>query len=276
MANLRAVLTVALLSFAACSDGGAAKPDAPLIHLDAAIDAVPDAPPAPDAPNYDFSCLNNTAPATATATIVLSGTAQEITNSGATPSIGPAANVSIKACTGDCLGPNLKDTQTTPAQGTFTTTAISTGGTPLDGYFDAAKTGDQRTLVYPPSPLTMTTANVPLLIFSTGTWGLVSIIAGATPDPTKGAFVVAVTDCASTPIADGVTVTVKQGGTAITGTTTFPLGQLSAMAAGAYLILNVPVGDTEVGATYMGMTLRAHVIKSIANATTETIVRPGF
>lgn len=275
MGNLRAVLSVALLSLAACGDdGGSAKPDATVIIVDAAVDAAPDTPPLPDAPSYDFSCMGNAAPTTATATVSISGTAQEVTLQGMTPSIMPKNGVMVKACTGNCTGQNLKDTQTTANAGTFATAAITTGGTPINGYLDATVSTAKRTLVFPPSPLIANTPNVPILMFSNAVWQALPLFVG-TPDPQKGHAVIAVTDCAMMPI-DGATISVKQNGTAVAGTTEFDLGALSAMAAGAHLVLNIPPGDTEVGATYNGMTLRAHVIMSVADSVSETIVRPGY
>lgn len=278
MGNLRAVLSVALLSLAACGDdGGSAQPDAPLIHLDAAVDAIPDSPPLPDAPSYDFSCLNNTAPANANATVTISGTAQEVVLNGTTPGIQANSGVSIKACKGDCMNANNLGTTTSATSGAFSTAALATGGNALDGYLDATKAGDRRTLVYPPSPLTMDQGNIPLLQFSTGAFAGLNAFFGLNQnDVTNGVVGLVVTDCMNTPITTAVTLTVKQNGTAVSGTMTTDLGALAAQAAGTYLISNVPAGVTEVGAVVNGMTFRAHVINVVAGATTTTGVRPGF
>lgn len=277
MGNLRAFLSVALPAVAVAACGGNdAKPDAQIVIMaDAAID-VPAIDAPPDAPSYDFSCSTLPAPTTATANVVLSGGGQEVVINGGTPSIQAAVGVTVKVCKGDCTAANLLDTKTTAAGGTYTTASLATGGVPLDAYLDGTKTGNHRTLVFPPSPVIADTPNVPVLMFSNAAFGLIGQVAGTQPIATKGSFALAIVDCANTPVVVPLTLSIKQGGTAVAGSTTFDLGALAAQAAGTYLVLNVPPGDTEVNATVNGQTFRAHVIKSIADATTETIIRPGF
>lgn len=277
MGNLRTVMSAALLSFAACSGDGAAKPDAPLIHLDAAIDAIPDAPPPIDAPNYDFTCLNNTAPTNIAATVTISGTAQEIYLNGTSPGIRANGDVAVKACKGDCMNANnLGTTASTVGTGAYSTASLTTGGTAVDGYLDATKVGDRRTLVYPPSPVAQSQNNVPILQFSTAAFNALNAIGLISQnDQNNGMIGIVVTDCMNTPI-DGAAVTAKQGGNAA-GDAPLDLGPLSqGMAPGTWLITNVPPGDTTVSASYLGMTLRAHVVKSVLAATTTTGIRPGF
>ena len=278
MGNLRAVLSVALLSFAACGDdGGSAKPDAPVIHLDAAIDMAPDTPPLPDAPSYDFSCLNNAAPTTAAANVTVSGTAQEVVIQGTSPAIQPNANVSVKACKGNCAAGNNLGTTTSASNGAYSTMALATGGVPLDGYLDATKTADRRTLVYPPSPLTADQGNVPLLMFSNAAINALNLflLEPDQNDTTNGIVGIIVTDCMNTPITTGAVVATKQNGSVV-GDAPLDLGNLAAQGAGTYLITNVPAGDTEVSATVNGMTFRAHTVGVIAGTTVTTGVRPGF
>ncbi len=278
MGNLRAVLSVALLSLAACGDdGGSAKPDAPIIQLDAAIDMAPDTPPLPDAPSYDFSCLNNAAPTTANANVTISGTTQEVAVQGTMPAINANANVTVKACKGNCTGPNNLGTVMSDGQGVFTTAQLATGGVPLDGYLDTTKTGDRRTLVYPPSPLTMNQGGVPVLMFDNAAFALFNqfLLEPDQNDATNGVVGIIVTDCMNMPITTGATVAAKQNGTAV-GDPPLDLGSLAAQGAGTYLITNVPAGDTEVSATVSGMTFRAHVVGVIAGTTVTTGVRPGF
>ena len=277
MRQLRAVLFVAL-PLAACGGSGSGNPDATIIVPDAAPDAfvvIPDAPP--DAPNYDFSCETTPEPTTATATVTLSGTAQGVTVSGMTPSIDPLAAATIDFCKGDCTNTNLLDAKTSATDGTFTSAALSTGGTPLDGYVKTSKTGFRTTNVFPASPVIADVANIPALVFSTGAFSaLVTFLGGgAQQDVAKGNLGVVVTDCALTPIS-GATITVKQGGIDVAGTTLIDLSALAAQAAGTVVVLNVPAGATEIGATYMGHTLRAHTVLSVAGQTTATQIKPGF
>ncbi len=267
MGNLRAVFSVALLSLAACGgDGGSAKPDAPIIHLDAAIDAVPDAPPPPDARVYDFSCLNNTAPTTASAMVTVSGTANEFSGM----SVAPAAGVSLEAhaVSGDAP---LGMSGPTTASGAYSIGPIQ-GVTPVNAYLKATKTGARPTLVYPPQPIVADLGMVPtLMLTDTLLMQLLGFIPGGAPqDAAKGLLVVGVLDCANASI-DGATVVVKQNDVAV-GTVL----DISQAMAGASFVINVPAGDTLVTATYKGMTLRAHTVKSVAGTDTFTGIRPGF
>ena len=270
MGNLRTVMSAALLSFAACSGDGAAKPDAPLIHLDAAIDAVPDAPPPIDAPSYDFTCLNNTAPTTASATISVSGTTQVL--NGMTPT--PAGMVSLEArkVSDDSL---LDIDGPTAAQGAYTLGPITTTGVPVDAYIKATRAGtamERTTLVFTPQPLVASQMNVPVLMVSDAQ--INAIGQGVfTQDPAKGFFGVFVVDCAGTPVADA-SLFVKKNGTS-TGTAV-DLGTFFPQAAGTWFVFNVDPGDIVVNAMLGANTFRAHTVKSAAATTTTTVVRPGF
>jgi Flp pilus assembly protein TadG len=82
-----------------------------------------------------------------------------------------------------------------------------------------------------------------------------------------------------TPITDSanVTITVKQGGTAVAGTTVLDASQFDSMAAGTFLVCGVPANPTtEVSAMYMGHQLLAHNVKTVAGDTTATILVPGY
>jgi hypothetical protein len=154
---------------------------------------------------------------------------------------------------------------------------LATGGVPLDGYLDATKTGDRRTLVYPPSPLTANQGMVPVLMFDNQAFGLLNqfLLNPMQNDNANGLIGIIVTDCMNTPITTGATVAAKQNGTAV-GDPPLDLGSLAAQGAGTYLIPNVPPGVTEVSAVVQGMTFRAHNVTSVVGATVTTGVRPGF
>jgi len=274
MGNFRTVMSIGLLSVAACGDdGGSATIDAPKA-IDAAVDAIPDSPPADVGPTYDFTCLNNAAPTTIAATVTVSGSAQHVVIQGMAPAVVANGGVSVKACKGDCTGQNDLGTTTSSnvagTLGAYSTAALTTGGTALDGYLDATKTGDRRTLVFPPSPLAQSQSNVPILQFSDGAMLALAGL-GITQSAQKGMVGIVVTDCAGMPI-EGATVTVTPA-----GDSPLDLGTLAqGMAPGTWLIMNVPAGDATVAATYAGMTLRSHMVKSVAGATTTTGVRPGY
>jgi hypothetical protein len=279
MGNHPAVLSVSLLTLAAAcgDDGGSAKPDAPTVHLDAAVDAAPDTPPLPDAPSDDLSCLNNAAPTTAAATVTISGTTQEVSASGMMPTITGVSGATVKACKDDCMGQDNLGNVTSGAMGAFTTAPLSTGGTPLDGYIDVTRTNDRRTLVYPPSPLVANQSGVPVLMFNNQAFAGLNAILLNPPqnDQNNGLVGIIVTDCMNTPITEGVVVSAKQNNMAV-GNPAFDIGGLAAQGAGTWLIANVPAGDTEISATYNGMNFRAHTIVSVAGATVTTGVRPGY
>jgi hypothetical protein len=274
MGNLRALVSIAAIAFvAACGDGDA-KPDAPIVIIDAPpIDGPPDAY-VPDAPNYNFTCLNNSAPS-ATTTVLLGGTAREVVLAGTTPSVQPAPGVQIDACKGDCQNANRLDRQTTDAQGNFTTAAIPTGGNPVDGYLLATKTGNRTTYVYPASPLAMNQPGVPVFVLSNQVVQALAF-AGINQLPANSIVGILVTDCSQPPIpVPGAVVTAKQNGVVV-GDPPQDVGALDPQGDGVFIAFNVPPGNTEVSATYMGMTFRAHTVGSVAGTTTMTQIKPGF
>lgn len=252
-----------------------------MVHHDAGPDAkvFMDAPP----PVYDFSCMTNPAPANgqAAANITLSGTVSEVGFDLATqmPTITAVDGASLTACKAGttCNGPTnkLAGPVTSAGGGMWSLGPISTSTNPVDGYIAMTKTGDRDTYEYPPQALIADLADVPVLTFNTTTFSLLSQYLQTGQQAGNGNLAIAVTDCANTAI-DGATVTVKQGGTDVPNTTDIDLGTLSAMGAGVHAVFNVPPGDTEVNATYMGMTLHAHVVHVFADSTTATIVRPGY
>ncbi len=277
MGNLRAVVTIASIAFAAaCGDDGGSTVDAPKI-----IDAAPDAPPdayVPDAPNYDFSCLNNAAPTTATAMVQISGTAQEVVVQGGTSlAIQPSAGVSIQACKGSpCTGQNnIGTTGPTTTNGMYMSAVATTGGLPLDGYLIATKTAHRTNRIYPASPLTKNEGGVPVLMLSETLIAQLAFV-GINQTAGNSMFAVLITDCAATPVPiPGATLSVQQAGTNV-GDAPFDVGALDPMGEGLFLVTNVPPGDTTVNATYNGMTFRAHVVAAVADQITTTQVKPGF
>ena len=280
-------LAVALFGLAACG-GGNGTPDAAIVKIIDArpIDApaVPDSPPPPDARIYDFSCMGNPLPTTAADPITISGTTEEITMSG----LNPLAGVTVDTFkTGNATALN---TVMSATGGAFMTGNLATGGVPLDGYVRAIVPGPgpsaslyRGTFIYPSAPLAATLATaLPVILIKPATFNSLQMFAGFTQDDTaNGALILLVTDCANTPI-DGATITAKQGSTDVSGSV-FDLGALSSMAAGTFFVFNVPDGATDVGATYMGHTLRTHSIvahkkdvTTLPNGSlTLTIIKPG-
>jgi len=278
MGKLRVLCSVLVVSFAACGDDGSATPDAPVVTL---LDA-PAAPPDtyfPDAfvPNYDFSCYQNQAPTTADAMVQVSGTVQEAFVENFNPGIRNAEMVTVQACRGDCTGPDdLGTTGPTVASGAYMTNEIATGGEPLDGYLIATKPGNWTSYLYPPSPITQNEAGVPLLMMSETLIPLLSF-AGIDRQPGTGMLAVMVTDCSLPPIGiQDATVTVTQNGAPVGDPPVTPGSMLGPQGEGVFIVADVPLGEVEVSATYMGMTFRAHVVGSYADQLTTTQVKPGY
>lgn len=266
----------------ACGGGGKSNtPDS----------GVPDSPPPdmpppdmpPDMPALDFSCMGNPDPTTAADPIVISGTTSELTMSG------PVALKGVTVDTFKAGTQNRVDRVVSDDTGAFTTGNIVTGGAALDGFLDASDpvgqmqaTEYRSSILFPPTPLADNTANVPVLMISAQTFALLSgpLVANVQQDDTKnGVLVVAVTDCANTPIS-GATLSVKQASADVG--TQYDLGQLSAQAAGIFFVFNVPDGSTEIGATFDGKTFRAHNVIAFKTSNAHptgtlstSIVRPG-
>ncbi len=291
MRAIRTCILASLAAVAACGGGSNKDVDALIIIPDAAIDAPPDA----FEPVFDFACMGNTAPTTAQAMITLGGTVGEVVVSGTTPSVQAAHNATVAVCKGDCANANQLDTKTTPMMGCpamgcpYTSSPVATGGTPLDVYVKATKTGNLTTYIYPPSPLTMNLMNAPVVMFASTTIQLLGLI-GITQDAQKGIMFVAVADCANMPITDtaNVTLSIKQDGQPVQGTTQVDASMFAAQLAGTFVIFNVPAGTiptngdppagkaTEIGATYKTKTLLAHTVTVFPNSTTASAVRPGY
>ena len=281
---MRAIRTCLLAVLAACGGGGDSKPDAHIIIPDAAPDAAPDA----FEKVYDFSCMGNSAPTTATANLTLGGTVGEVVVNGVTPAVQAAHNATVDVCKGTsvtCTNTDKLDTKTTPASGCpntgcpYTSDSLATGGTPLDIFVKTSKVGDRTTYIYPPSPITASVNNLPAVMFSTAALQALGLV-GISQDAGKGMMLLAVTDCANMPITENVTLSIKQDNQPVQGTSEVDLGQY---IPGTKAIFNVPAGDqttphaaTEVGATYKTQALRVHIVTVFADATTATVVRPGF
>ena len=281
MAKLPAVFSTFMLM--ACGSSNNSSIDAPLaidapgtgVDAKVFLDAPPDAPPV-----YDFSCVGTPAPTTATDPITISGVATEVGATGmtpATPTFTPLVGATATACKANCfMANNLANTVSTTG-GAYTLTPVVTNGVALDGYVRMAKAGDRQTYVFPAYPFTKNTPNVPIVTFTTDALG--QLFMSSHQDAAKGVIGLAVTDCANTPIGEDVTISIKQGGADVVGTSTLDLGTLDPAAKGTYLIFNVPAGATVVGAVYMGastMPLASHTVVSFAAGTTATTVRPGY
>lgn len=260
-----------MLALAACGSENAT--------VDAAI--IPDAsePDAGiDAFEYDLSCSGNSAPTTAVGQITVSGV---VTKAGLAGSL-PVEGATLKVCKNgapDCTGANQLGTDaTSAANGSWSIGPFETSSMPVDAYTAMTAKGVRTTHTYAPSPVVADLANIPVIGFDPA---LLQFLATACPqdDNTNGIVVLRVADCKDTSIAESanVTVSVKQGGTEVTGTSVVDLGALNPAAAGTFMVCNVPASAaTEVNATYKTTTFRAHTLGVVAGATSNTIVLPGY
>lgn len=281
MGNIRlfAASLFALTTLVACGDDGGAT----TIVDSGIVDAPPidNAPPIDQPPpiTYDLSCHNNAAPTTIATTVTVSGTTQAANI--ISMSLGPTNGVTLVACKDDCAGPNnLGQTGPTDTSGNFTTPALATNGAALDGYLKATKSGQWDTYLYPHAPLAQDLSGAPVLIVNQGLVDLIGMFADEQM-PGNGILGVAVTDCATPPVGvSGATITVTGTG-GVVGDPAFDVGALAGdMAAGVYLITNVPPGEITVTANYTqngtDYTFLVNGVTSYANALTTAQVRPGY
>lgn len=220
-----------------------------------------------------LACVGNAAPTTATSTITLSGTSQQLAISGGQATLQPLSAATLETCRGNCTGTNLLDTRTTAADGTFSTAAMPTGGAPLEVFLRVTKTSYRTTLLYPPAPFTANRTGIPTLSTSDAVFAFMVSSFGVTQTAGNGTLYVSVIDCADAPIAssNNLVLSVKQGGLPVTGTSV-----VEYPGPGSYLIFNVPPGATEIGASYFGVPLLSHTISVVGATTTQTYVRAGY
>lgn len=267
MRNLRAcLLGMLVLAAPACGDDGGASPDAQVVIIPDAAPDAPSIPPDAPAPTYDFSCMGNAAPTTAPDPLTISGTAQDINIASMSLVAVEMATVTAHQAANDAV---IGTPSVTDVNGDWSITAAS-GGIPVDGYVEARKATHRTTRVYPPSPLSANFTGVPILLLSNSNFSFVANFAGVTQMMTHGAIGLVAVDCANTPV-QGATISVTQNG--------MEVGEqydASQLQPGAFLVFNVPAGETTVNASYNNMTFRAHVVDSVAQTTSTTVVRPGF
>jgi hypothetical protein len=257
-----------------CGGGGGSTPP-----TDSAQQADGSAPPIDakvymDAPTGDFGCLGAALPTTADDPVTIDGTTESL--SGLSTVKEPGVLVEAYA-TGN--GTALTS-DTSASDGTFSLT-VTTGGTPLDGYLKATKSGLLDFYVFPATPIAASISNVPVLLLSSSSLGTVETIASVTPanDPSSVGLVgVVVEDCAGNPVA-GATVSLTESSAAV-GDMRYMAGSVPSTTAtttdssGAAFVFNVPTGTATVTAQVAGMTLRTHDITVTGNAVHATIVVP--
>ena len=278
--HIRPWLAAALLASAATACGGddAAKPDATVY-------------------NYDFSCMGNETPATAPATILVQGLAQEVVTVNGQATLSPmpwAADAPtghdpphIVACKegGLCEGgtypnpsPNNYGEVWAAMDGTWKFDPDpATNGVPLDVYMYVEAVGERKTYLWPNSPLYADNPNVKVPVMKNAFVAQLSAL-GIQQSPLSAIVGLMLVDCQDQPIvdADNVKVTLKKDGAEIPNLSFIDAHIFNEDFNGDFFLLNVPAGAIEVGATYKGMPLRGHAIRTEAGTTSETKLAPGF
>ncbi len=278
MGNLRACFVVAISALAAAcgDDGGGMK------VADASVDSAPDAKIFMDAPPpmFDLTCIGNNPPTNAPANIDLAGTAQIVDGTILNIMISPIDMAQINVCTTTACTGNPPSDDSDAAGDWAVADVPTTNNMGLSGgYLELTKTNVRTTFVYPGVPFAGDQAGIPILVFGAG---IQPLLTNQGCDAGEPIMAVAVSDCANMPITDtgNVDIVVKQGGNVVAGVEVTDLSSLPgvpAQAAGLFLVCNVPANAaTNIGATYNGMTLLAHDVKTVNNTTTTTLVRPGY
>jgi hypothetical protein len=253
MGNLR--FAAAILFVAACGNDHAQT------QVDAAVDSKMidakvwmDAPP----PMYDLTCYGATPGTAVDATITVSGSAGEVSQSGLTP----VAGITIDAYK---VGSNNSAATDTSAAttGDFTLGPITSNGVAIEyvrGLDERTQPTYRTTFLYPPNPLRSSFDQLPVPLIDQSLMGQLALLGCTQDDTTNGMLFVAVNDCniAMPTGIDGATLSVKQNNAEVGDV--IDLGQFIAQAAGTFIVLNVPDGATVVSASYNGMNFPAHTV----------------
>ena len=126
-------ISATLFIVAACGSDNSTKPDAPPVTPDAAV--VPDAPPDALVRIPDLSCLGNTPPSNAPASVKLSGTASDLNPTSLM--LEPVVDATVAAYRNGTR--TAEDTQKTDEQGAFTLTIDNPDTLPIEGHIRASK-----------------------------------------------------------------------------------------------------------------------------------------
>jgi hypothetical protein len=245
-----------------------ATPDGAVSDAASAPEASPDAAEAATPDAGPFACHGAPLPTTAPATVSLSGQTGQLTLTGLTALAGVSVTA-LATSNNAAIGSATSD-----SNGDFSVTA-STGGSPLDAYFRASKSGFVDAYYYPVAPFAADTSNVDFLIVTSTTLTLVADSLGVTQMAANSALVVMVVDCSGNPVS-GATVSTSLGATVYyDGSGSIPSATAtSTNTDGIAIVFNVPPGTITVGALSQGIAFRAHSVTARAGTLTLTRVAP--
>jgi len=203
------------------------------------------------APDPAYACADTPFPTTADAMITVSGTVADFL-------AGALDSVTVRAFkTGSATA---IDSAMTDAQGHFSMT-VATGGTPLDGYVHASKTGYIDTYAYPSAPLPASaTLTVPMV--TAGELSILANQAGVTPTAGKASLGLLPVDCTGAAVAGALVYT-------------SPSAQAYTNGAGDFFVFNAAPGSTNVGASFQSHIFHTHGVIAWADAVTVTVIAPG-
>jgi hypothetical protein len=202
-------------------------------------------------------------------TIMVSGTASEVSATGSNPS--PGVLVQAFANSAETTPVAMA---TTDASGNYTL-VITTGGAPVDGFVKGTKAGLLDTYLYAPITLTADFAGASLNMVTQSTFDLLSnTLCAANQVPTNGAIAVIVHDAAGMPVA-GATVTSSPAASKYC----YNMGAFPNKSAtvtdvdGIAYMFNV-TGNATVSAAKSGLTFHTHAVNARAGAFTTTLIQP--
>jgi hypothetical protein len=153
---------------------------------------------------------------------------------------------------------------------------ISTGGSALDGFLKATKTGNADTYLYPPVAIATDYTGVPIEEVSTTDYQLVSqLLGGGTASQGMIGVEVAKAASATSPVISGATVssTPAAGKIEYAGSGGLPsTTATSTGSAGIAYLFGVNPGTVSVTAKMSGATFEPVTVSVFAGALTTTIV----
>ena len=216
-------------------------------------------------PAAGFECLGQPLPTTAPVLVNVSGQIKQ--NALSQNALAGAEVLAFRTGATDTLA---ADTSNTPGAYSL---AITSGGTPVNGYIRVTEGSHIPTYAYPAVPLAGdVTENV--LMITNNEFSFLAAAAGITPVAGDGFIGLVVKNCAGTPIA-GATVTSSPGGQVRYNAAGAPSSSATVTSSdGVAYIANVAAGNVTVQATASGHTLRQHVVNARANAITLTEIQP--
>jgi len=203
-------------------------------------------------------------------TITVTGTAEELSASGANPVAGLLVEAFANTAETTVVASAMTD-----ASGNYTL-VITTNGSTLDGFLKATKSGLMDTYLYPPAPLAADFDGASLNMVSPNTFGLLAdTLCRATQDTAKGAIAVLVNDAVGMPVAAAtISSSPASNKYCYNGTSGLPSSTATeTQPDGIGYVFNV-TDNVTVSASKSGTTFKSHAVKARPGALTTTLIQP--